>query len=265
MTKIEDRKKEINRQFSKAATTYDEQADVPKEVARRLIASLKPWQDILPPGPILEIGCGTGFATRGLLDMYPDRKLEITDLSPEMVKVCENKYGVHGNTEFRVMDAEKAPIHEPKYAMTISSFVAQWFKDPALSLGRWLEVTKPGGLLLASFPGSESFPEWRQHCQNLGIPFTANTLPETEEMVIKLSAGPAQVDYYEDTVSRRFPSAASFFRNMKQIGSGTQLSGRHLNPSEMKMLIRHWDEHSEGNIQVSYHVVFMAVKRDYNS
>ena len=258
-------KNKIARQFGRAATYYDEHADVQREVARRLIASLEPWQDILPPGPILEVGCGTGFVTAGLANLYPDRKLIVTDLSSEMVETCKNKFRNYPNLLFEVLDAENPPAGERKYAMTISGFAAQWFRDPALTLGKWLEVTKPGGLLLAAFPGSESFPEWRRHCQELGIPFTGNTLPDTEEMVIKLSAGPAQVDYYEDTVTRKFASATDFFRHMKRLGAGTQQEGRHLTASEMKMLIRHWDDQSSDGIRVSYHVVFLAAKRDFNS
>lgn len=260
---VTDLKKNIARHFGNAAAYYEKHADVQKEVARRLINALQPWRDILPPGPILEIGCGTGFVTEGLLELYPDRELKITDLSADMLATCEQKFGNHPNATFEVLDAEDHPTGEPEYAMTVSGFTAQWFKDPALTLGRWLEVTKPGGLLLASFPGNESFPEWRQYCRELGLPFTGNTLPDTEEMVIKLSTGPAQVDYYEDTITQKFSGAADFFRHLKQLGAHTQKKGRHLSLSEMKMLIKHWDEQQKGDIQVSYHVVFLAVKRDY--
>jgi malonyl-CoA O-methyltransferase len=147
--------------------------------------------------------------------------------------------------------------------MTVSNFVAQWFKDPALTFGSWLDATKPGGLLLASFPGSESFPEWQKYCRELGLPFTGNPLPDVEEMVIKMSVGPSQVDYYEDTIVQTFDSARDFFIHLKQIGASTQKNGRSLSPRELSLLIDHWDSSTEGKIKVSYHVVFLAVKRDF--
>ncbi len=260
----DDLKQQISTSFGAAAPYYDENAQVQREVANRLIASLQPWRDILPQGPIIELGCGTGFVTEGLAELYPKKEIQVTDLSEEMVAFCEQKFD-QDNLKFRVQDAEDPPHEEPHYAMTISGFTPQWFKDPAQTLGRWLEATKPGGLLLASFPGNESFPEWKKKCEELGLPFTGNDLPDVEEMVIKMSVGPAQVDYYEDTVTQHYESARDFFRDLKKLGASTQRSGRSLTPKELSLLINHWDDSTEGDITVSYHAVFLAVKRDYDS
>ncbi|NGP76242.1 methyltransferase domain-containing protein [Balneolaceae bacterium YR4-1] len=257
--------RKIAESFGSSVTDYNEHATVQKEVANRLIASLKPWRDILPPGPILEVGCGTGFVTNGIVDLYPKREKVITDLSEEMVDFCRDRFQSAKNISFQQLDAEQLQTEEPKYGMTVCGFAAQWFKDPALTLGKLMEATRPGGLLLASFPGNESFPEWKKCCEDLGLPFTGNDLPDTEEIVIKMSTGPVQVDYYEDTVTESYPSALHFFRHLKNIGAGTHRKGRSLTPSEMKMLIRHWDSQNEEDITVSYHVVFLAVKRDHVS
>lgn len=258
-------KDSIRNNFSRAASYYDDHAELQRNIADRLIASLRPWIDILPDGPILEVGSGTGFVTEGLIELLPNRKLEITDISPEMVEVCRQKFGDHDKASFRALDAENIEADPKTYAMTVSGFVAQWFNHPAITMGKMLEATKPGGLLLGSFPGNESFPEWRAACQELGLPYTGNKLPDTEEILIKLSGGPVQVDYYEDTVRQQFNSAADFFRHLKKTGANTQQEGRHLSPKELQLLIEHWDDKSEGQVQVSYHVVFIAVKRNFDS
>lgn len=259
--------KKVARNFGKSAEDYHRHADVQQGVAKRLIASLEPWRDIIPPGPILEVGCGTGFVTEGLMELYPDREKVITDISPEMISFCRKRFADAPNSNFEELDAETLSLQEPVYAMTVSGFTAQWFKDPALTLGKMMEATKPGGLLLASFPGSESFSEWRGYCRELGIPYTGNELPDTEEVVVKMSTGPVQVDYYEDTVVQTFETAADFFRHLKTIGADSRKNskGRSLKPSEMKLLIDHWDSDCKGEIKVSYHVVFLAVKRDHVS
>lgn len=263
-TLAEDLKQQISASFGAAAPYYDEHASVQQEVADRLVASLQPWRDIIPSGPIIELGCGTGFVTKGLADLYKKQEIQVTDLSKEMVRYCEKKFD-QDNLSFRVQDAEDPPYEEPHYAMTVSGFTAQWFKDPAETLGRWLQATKPGGLLLVSFPGNDSFPEWKQKCEELGLPFTGNQLPDVEEMVVKMSVGPAQVDFYEDTVTQTYSSARDFFRDLKKLGAGTQRSGRSLTPKELALLIDYWDATTEGDIEISYHAVFLAVKRDYDS
>jgi malonyl-CoA O-methyltransferase len=262
----DDLKQEIASNFGEAAPYYNKNADIQRQVAERLIASLEPWRDILPSGPIIELGCGTGFVTEGLLKLYDDREIHVTDLSERMVNFCKQKFSAQKNLTFYVQDAEVPPqFEEPHYGMTISGFAAQWFKDPAQTLAQWLEATKPGGLLLVSFPGEESFPEWRERCRELGLPFTGNTLPDVEEMVVKMSLGPAQLDYYEDTITQTFDDARNFFRQLKFLGASTQKQGRSLTPKEFSLLINHWNDSSDGKIKVSYHVVFLAVKRDFNS
>ncbi len=258
-------KKKIASNFGASAPYYDSHAEVQKEVADRLIASLQPWRDIIPPGPIIELGCGTGFVTRGLAELYPEREIHVTDLSEQMVDYCKEKFSDVNNLSFDILDAEDPPHNDPHYGMTVSGFTAQWFKDPAQTLGQWLQATKPGGLLLASFPGSDSFPEWREQCKELGLPYTGNRLPDVEEMVVKMSVGPAQVDYYEDTITKQFDSAGDFFRQLKKLGASTQMKGRTLSPKELSLLINHWDSTTEGSIKISYHLVFLAVKRDLDS
>jgi malonyl-CoA O-methyltransferase len=260
-----DLKQKIASAFGSSASFYDKHAEVQREVADRLIASLEPWRDIIPPGPIIELGCGTGFVTEGLTGLYPNREILATDLSESMIDFCKQKYSDLEQVKFSVQDAEDPPFDEPHYAMTVSGFTPQWFKNPAITLGKWLEATKPGGLLLTSFPGSESFPEWREKCRDLGLPFTRNPLPDVEEMVIKMSLGPAQVDYYEDTITQTFGSARDFFRHLKKLGASTKRQGRSLSAKELSMLIDHWDDSTDGKVKISYHIVFLAVKRDFDS
>lgn len=260
-----DRKDQIAKAFGDAAGYYDEHAALRKDVAQRLIASLEPWRSILPKGPIIELGCGTGFVTQGLADLYSQRKIIASDISDSMLDFCRDKLSDEQNISCKQLDADEPDREEPHYAMTISGFTAHWLDHPAISLGKWLEATKPGGLVLVSFPGNESYPEWKEKCQELGLPFTGMELPDVEEMVVKMSVGPAQVDYYEDTVTRSFESARAFFEHRKSIGAETPKEGGSLDPDDREMLINHWDDTTDGDISVSYHLVFLVVKRDYDS
>lgn len=258
-------KQKVSRAFGQAAPFYDAHAGLQESIAGRLIASLEPWKGIIPSGPIVELGCGTGFLTEKLVDLYPDRVIEATDLSEGMVQYARQKLKGPDPLSFSVLDAEDPPYEEPHYALTVGNFVSHWFKNPAQTLGKWLTATKPGGLLLVSFPGNESFPAWKKHCRELGLPFTANALPDVEEMVVKMSVGPSQVDFYEDTVTQTFDSPRHFFRHLKQTGSSVQRQGRTLSAKEMRLLLDHWEQAAGESITVTYHVVFLVVKRDYDS
>lgn len=258
-------KDRIIKEFSKNPSYYHKHANAQKESADRLITSLEPWKAIIPSGPILEVGCGTGFLSEHLAKMFGSRTIEISDLSPEMVEFCRSnldKLSDAANMHFDVRDAEYVEADENTYGMILHNFVAQWFQDPALSLERMIECIKPGGLMLAAFPGNRSFPEWRRAAREAGVAYTGNKLPDTEEMVVKLSGTNVQVDYYEDTITRSYPSGWDFFRHIKKMGASTDVNEQTLSMSEMKQLINQWDKQSEGEVKAQYHVVFIAAKKD---
>ena len=91
--------------FGRAAQTYDVQAHLQRQCAHQLLSFLEKMcrQDgmDLPDGPILEIGCGTGFITQHLIDRFLRNSLTtqhhslkhsllITDLSAKMVEFCQH-------------------------------------------------------------------------------------------------------------------------------------------------------------------------------
>ncbi len=256
-----DRNRKIAQTFGRAAKDYHQKASVQRKVAEGLAASLMPWKDILPDGPFLEVGCGTGFLTGLMMNEFPEREFVITDASPEMVQFAKEQLGSTANRSFKVLNVDELTSGNPKYACIISNFAAQWFADPAIGLEKLGELLLPGGLLLVAFPGNHSFKEWYERCLELGLPFTANTLPDVEEIVIKLSVGPYQIDYYENDLSQNFEHSIEFFRHIKQIGAGISLSGKSLTARQLKLLTKYWDK-KDSPVKVNWHVVYLAAKKD---
>jgi malonyl-CoA O-methyltransferase len=251
--------------FGKSVKTYHQEAEIQPKVAEGLMASLRPWKGILPDGPILEIGCGTGFLTEKLMAEFPARKMLITDLSREMLEFCEanlKEANAQKRADFKPMNAEDADLPDAHFSLIISNFAAQWFKDPALTLSKLSNALKPGGLLLFSFPGNKSFPEWYQHCLECGLPFTANPLPDTEEMVIKLSMEPVQVDYYENSLHQQFDTSLDFFRHLKRLGVNSSTQGKQLSARDFRLLNHHWTKSTEGKINIEWHIVYLAARKD---
>lgn len=252
----------VARNFGKSAHRYHQEAKIQQKVAQGLTASVRPWKDIIPPGPVLEVGCGTGFLSESIRDEFPNRSIEITDISPEMVQFTESRLGATSTSTFSVLNVDDWKEPKEKYALIVSNFAAQWFKDTAIGLETLTKALLPGGLLLVAFPGNQSFKEWYECCLELGLPFTANTLPDVEEIVVKLSMGPMQIDYYENDLYQNFKHSIEFFRHIKQIGAGFNKSGKSLSIKQLKLLTNFWDKKSSGNVKVKWHVVYLAAKKD---
>ena len=253
----------IKESFSKAPEKYHEYASIQRKVAEGLVASLRPWKEIIPPGPFLEVGCGTGFLTEQIVAEFPNREYHISDTSEKMLAFTQERIGDAEGRRFFALDADEIPeAPEEEYALIISNFAAQWFSDTAIGLEKLTKKLKPGGLLLTAFPGNQSFMEWYECCLELGLPFTANPLPDVEEIVIKLSMGPVQIDYYENDLFENFDSSMEFFRSLKRIGAGVSKTGKSLSQKQLRLLTEFWDKKADNQIKAKWHVVYLAAKKD---
>ena len=252
-------KTEIAIQFGRSSTHYHSQAALQKTCADRLLSLLD--FHTVPEGKILEIGCGTGFITQGLVDRFFNRSLEITDLSAQMLSFCQANLDVSElkkSISFRQLDGEN--LDEDTYALIVAGFVVQWFQNPADGIQQLLKHLQPDGLLLISFPSGDSFAEWQAICQQLSLPFTANPLPDPQLLQqIKIDGDRLHVE--TESIGTKFSSAADFFRSLKAIGAGINTTGKQLSRSQMKQLIQAWDRQSSGAIEVHHHVVYGLMQR----
>lgn len=255
-------KQTVAHRFGHAATGYHAQATVQQVCAAHLLDRLALWRLPLPPGPILEIGCGTGFITQGLIDRFPHRAMMITDLSAEMLAFCQTQVTMpplrRSRVTFQTLDAEAELASTSAYALIVGGFVVQWFTNLTRGLQHLLSQLQPGGVLLLSFPTGRSFPEWRQQCADLGLPFTANALPDPEMLMAHLSPQ-ATVYLDEVTMVTTHESAADFLRGLKSIGAGVNQQGDRLSLPQLKRLIHTWDAQTAGPIEVQHHIALMAL------
>ncbi len=256
-----DLSKSIADSFGRSAQNYHQEAVIQRKVAEGLVASIVPWKGILPEGPILEVGCGTGFLTGLMINEFPDRSFVISDASNEMVDFAKEQLGETEKRSFQTLNVDHIINPEPKYACIVSNFAAQWFSDPAIGLEKLGQLLLPGGLLLVAFPGNHSFNQWYEKCLELGLPYTANPLPDVEEVVIKLSVGPYQIDYYENDLHQNFDRSIDFFKHIKDIGAGFSKSGKSLSQKQLRLLTNHWDNVVD-QVSVKWHVVYLAAKKD---
>ena len=259
------KKEKIARNFNKGVGNYLEHSQVQKKCAEKLLKIAQNYSHSLPQGQILEIGCGTGFVTQGLIEILPNHFLDIIDISPEMLNYCAENLQISEEQkkfiQFRTIDGEQINERQNTYAAIISSFTIQWFQDIVNSLNRLINMLQPQGVLLFAFPNDQSFPEWKAMCKDLNLPFTRNQLPNSRELIKKLSILSHKIYISEEKVSINYNNAADFFRSLKLIGAGCNLKQEKLSIPEMKQLINYWNHQCEPQkIKVTYDVTFLVIQ-----
>jgi malonyl-CoA O-methyltransferase len=269
--------------FGQAADRYQQQAEVQRHCAellwRWIDRSLGPdFVAELPPGPILEIGCGTGFVSRGLVDrlgpkLGSSRSLYLSDLSAEMLKTCAQSLGdlaeptlrerpqLQAPIQFLQLDGESTeawPIAPP--SLIIGGFVVQWFRDPIAGVLALVDRLAIGGWLVLSFPSCHSFRQWRDQCEALGLPFTANVLPDPTAVIGTLSGNGRGCLFQQEFVAVDYRQARDFFADLRDLGTGWA-TGAGLSSGQLRRLMRTWDARCPEGVAIDYHAVFVAVQR----
>ena len=151
--------------FDAAAPFYDAVADVQRRAAARLAEMLP---DLLPDADVLEIGCGTGAFTKRLVKHYPAARLHVSDFAPDMLKAAQGNVSAPHVT-WSVLDGENLES-DRRYDLIVSNMSFQWFLDIDTVLKNMRSFLNPGGQILFSMPGADSFKEWRAVLDSLDLP-----------------------------------------------------------------------------------------------
>lgn len=106
--------------------------------------------DINDKDRVLDIGCGTGFGTEGLLEHTHD--VHGLDQSVHQMEKAWEKLGKHDPVRFYLGDAERLPFKDETFDVVWSSGSIEYWPNPVETLREARRVTKPGGQILVVGP-----------------------------------------------------------------------------------------------------------------
>lgn len=239
----------VRRAFG-AAPAYDANAKVQRDVADGLAARIAALD--LPRSPrVLEIGCGTGFLTGALAARGIGGEWLVTDIAPEMVERCRARaLPPHPDRRIRfaTLDGEHGPPPGGPFDLICSSLAVQWFADAPAALARLARYLAPGGHLMITTLGADSFAQWRAAHEAVGL--CAGT-PAFVAADAFASLHPATLRVDEHVERHRDPRA--FLRALKAIGAGTPAADhRPLTPAQLRAVMTRFDQ---SGCEVTYQVV----------
>jgi ubiquinone/menaquinone biosynthesis C-methylase UbiE len=125
------------------AAAYDDErrADqVYHACARQAVADLR------PAGAVLECGCGTGLATRYLLDQERIASLHAVDFSEPMLEEVRRKFPAD-SLDARQADLRELPFPDASFDCVLAANVLQHLSpvDQRLAANEIMRVLRPGG------------------------------------------------------------------------------------------------------------------------
>jgi ubiquinone/menaquinone biosynthesis C-methylase UbiE len=99
---------------------------------------------------VLDVGCGTGFATERLLQ--ETERIHGLDQSPHQLARAYEKFGKRGPVQFYLGDAERLPFAADAFDVVWSSGSIEYWPNPVRALEELRRVARPGGRVLVVGP-----------------------------------------------------------------------------------------------------------------
>jgi malonyl-CoA O-methyltransferase len=155
----------IRKAFDRAADSYDKAAVLQKEICSRRVEKL----DVvtLKPQWILDAGCGTGEAVKGLQKRFKKSELVLLDISERMLEKAVKQGALFRKPHVVCGDIESLPFEDGSFELVFSNLALQWCNDIGVALNEFYRVLKPGGLLVFTTFGPDTLKELRTAWQSV--------------------------------------------------------------------------------------------------
>lgn len=248
------RKQDIARDFGEASGTYESASRLQRHMGGVMLERLGRRRAGGDEPDILDLGCGTGWFTRQLLQAYPKAHVTGIDLSPGMISHA--RLNSPAAIDWLVADAGCVPLPDNSVDIVFSNLMIQWCDHPLPILAECRRLLRPGGMLV---------------CSTL----LDGTLNELEQAWAKADPGRRHVNRFEaastikrtvyealpggevetGTVTLDYPSPLALTRELKSLGAGYKGQDRRRTvtaPGRVRAMCANYPRTREGSILASY-------------
>lgn len=225
-------RRQVRRNFERAAASYDGAAVLQREVGSRMLERLDYVR--VDPKRILDLGCGTGASLTALHERYPSAHLIGADLSDAMLQIGRGQRSrlrwllpfLRGNkTPLVAADAVALPFKSASTGMLWSNLMLHWLGDPLPAFREMHRVLEVGGLLMFSTFGPDTLKELRNsfgdgyvHTQRFG------DMHDFGDMLLECGFADPVMDM--EVLTMTYGSLDDLFRDLRQSGAACAMQAR---------------------------------------
>lgn len=116
-----------------------------RPVGEQAIARMR----ISPEARVLDVGCGSGWATRMLAEYAFNGHVTGIDISDEMISVARASSQSQQNVDFEIASAEQLPFGDHEFTHAFSMESLYYYRNIPKALKEIHRVLKPAGMFIA--------------------------------------------------------------------------------------------------------------------
>lgn len=247
----------VRQSFQRARAVYDEEARAQAATAARLLALLAEARPDFAPRLALEVGCGTGILSRGVLARYGATLTAcvVNDLVAEYEEDLRRLPNPHGvGLRFLAGDIEEIDL-PPGIDLVVSSSTLHWVRDLARLTARLAGCLRPGGMLALSLYGPDNLRELRA-LTGSGLDY-----PSLEELRRLAAPWGRVLVSCEEPCRLWFDHPLDVLRHLRDTGANA-ITRRGWTRGELTRFIQGYQSRfgSGGRVSLSYHPLFIVLE-----
>ncbi len=213
----------IRQSFDRAASSYDQHAVLQREIESRLLERVEFKRR--EPGVILDLGCGTGSASRSLAMQFKQANVIALDWAPAMLAIVGA--GSIGGVSRLCANMHAIPLAARSVDLVFSSLALQWSYDLPAIFREFRRIMKPDAMLIFTCFGPDTLFELKQAWRAVDDLPHVNDYPDMHDIGDELlAAGFREPVMDAERLTLEYPDVMSLMRELKGIGAHNVASKR---------------------------------------
>jgi len=251
----------VRRHFDASAPRYDDVAVLQREVADRLLGRLDPVR--IDPARVLDLGAGTGYATRPLMRRYRKAQIHAVDIAPAMLRRARRRAPWLRRPRCACADLHALPYPDDSFGLVFSCLALQWADDLPRALREMQRVTAPEGAVMFATFGPDTLRELRQAWAELDGHERVHRFADKHDVGDRmLEAGFVDPVLDSEPFTLTYEEPRGVMRELKALGAANASAGRPRGLLSPRRLARveaayaaAWRQ-ADGRVPATYEVVY---------
>ncbi len=256
----------VQQSFRRSLKTYNEHAFVQLEIAQTLAKLLFENSSKQQLKRVFEIGCGTGFFTKDLLDKFVVQELYLNDLVAECEVVLSEILREFSESQRNVWRFSAADVNQldfdGEFDLICSSSSLQWVTNLPALLKKIVDGLSSQGCLAISSFTSEHFYELQVINQQLGSYAQELNYVDLEQWRILLKEQFDLKMIEEQKITLWFDSAEEMLLHLRYTGVNGN-ARQHLSQARLKEFIQLYEAEylRDGRLPLTYAPIFIVAEK----
>ena len=252
-------KNAIRSSFDRAASSYDQYAVLQREIESRLLERLEFQR--LEPSMILDLGCGTGSASRTLTGQFPQAGVIALDWAPAMLAKVGAGQKTRNGLSTLCADMHSLPLAARSIDLIFSSLAMQWSYDLPAVFSEFRRIMKADAMLVFTCFGPDTLNELKQAWRAVDDLPHVNDYPDMHDIGDELlAAGFREPVMDTERLTLEYPDVMSLMRELKGIGAHNVASQRShglTGKTRLKNMMQAYEPFRRGDrYPASYEIIY---------